>query len=239
MHVSMLSYLCRAAIAKDGAPGLDGMSTLYEMFMHSVQQYGKNNCLGYRKNENYEWMTYKEVEEMSAAVGSAMANVGVPAHGKCGVYGANSPEWMIAMQACNRMNIYCVPLYDSLGENAIEYIVNHSESCIVFVQSEKMEMLTKALPKVSEIVKTVVYWGKGSEDSVGEIKNLGMNVYSWDEFIAMGKENAVEARPPKADDLCTIMYTSGTTGNPKVGSMLPTWLYYDAYYSKCLLTYSS
>jgi hypothetical protein len=31
------------------------------------------------------------------------------------------------LQACNRMSMCCVPLYDSLGENAIEYIINHSE----------------------------------------------------------------------------------------------------------------
>ena len=33
-------------------------------------------------------------------------------------------------QACNRMAMHCVPLYDSLGENAIEYIVNHRCACV-------------------------------------------------------------------------------------------------------------
>lgn len=40
----------------------------------------------------------------------------------------------ILPQACNRQNLYCVPLYDSLGENAIEFIINHSETSAVFVQ---------------------------------------------------------------------------------------------------------
>ncbi len=35
-------------------------------------------------------------------------------------------------QACNRQSVYCVPLYDTLGENAIEYIINHSGGWWVF-----------------------------------------------------------------------------------------------------------
>lgn len=118
---------CRAVIAKDGPPTLEGVATLYELFSQSVQRYPNNNCLGKRSSSGgYEWLTYQQTEERAAAIASAMAKVGVPPRGRAGVYGANSPEWMISMQACNRMSIYCVPLYDSLGEHAIEYIINHS-----------------------------------------------------------------------------------------------------------------
>jgi long-subunit acyl-CoA synthetase (AMP-forming) len=41
-----------------------------------------------------------------------------------------------------------VPLYDSLGENAIEYIIKHSESTVVFAQSEKLGTLAKSVPHV-------------------------------------------------------------------------------------------
>ena len=51
---------CRAAIAKDGPPTLDGApSSLYEMFKNSVAKYGNNRCLGARTGPNgeYEWST--------------------------------------------------------------------------------------------------------------------------------------------------------------------------------------
>lgn len=51
-------------------------------------------------------------------------------------------------QACNRQNLYCVPLYDSLGEHAVEYIIKHSESTAVFCQTEKLGTLAKSLPHV-------------------------------------------------------------------------------------------
>lgn len=161
-------------------------------------------------------MTYQETSERAAAISSAMASVGVGPHGRAGVYGANCPEWMISMQACNRMTIYCVPLYDSLGENAIEYIINHSESSIVFAQSEKLPMLAKALPHVKDQVKHLVYWGASDEASLAVAKGLGMDIYSFDEFLTLGRSKPVDPVPPAAKDLCTIMYTSGTTGDPKV-----------------------
>ena len=43
----------------------------------------------------------------------------------------------------------------------------------------------------------------------------GKKVYSFSEFMALGESNPAEPRPPKASDLCTIMYTSGTSGTPK------------------------
>ena len=52
-----------------------------------------------------------------------------------------------------------MPLYDSLGENAIEFIINHSEATVVFVASDKAANLAKALPMCKERLKAVVIWG--------------------------------------------------------------------------------
>lgn len=64
------------------------------------------------------------------------------------------------MQANNRQGSGIVPLYDTLGENAVEYILNHSESTICFVSVVNLPKLAKALPKVNDQLKTIVYWGK-------------------------------------------------------------------------------
>ena len=77
-------------------------------------------------------------------------------------------------------------------------------------------MLAKSLPHVTALVKTVVYWGAPNEAASAETKALGMTVYSFDDFLAMGRATPAEPIPPAASDLCTIMYTSGTTGDPKV-----------------------
>lgn len=70
------------------------------------------------------------------------------------------------LQACNRMNFTCVPLYDSLGENAIEFILNHAECVAAFCQTEKLPALAKALDKTKQFLKAVVYWGAGNADAI-------------------------------------------------------------------------
>ena len=71
----------------------------------SVAKFGSNACLGHRpiscgQPGPYEWLTYAEVGERVNAIASGMMALGLKAHGRVGVYGINSPEWMMAMQAC-------------------------------------------------------------------------------------------------------------------------------------------
>lgn len=66
--------------------------------MASVDKFPENKCLGHREGAGYAWRTYKQTAEEAAAIGSALVKVGLAPHGRVGVYGANSPEWMIAMQ---------------------------------------------------------------------------------------------------------------------------------------------
>jgi long-chain acyl-CoA synthetase len=94
----------RNVAAKDEYASLPGITTLYELFSASAAKYPDNKCLGKRATGvdgeagPYEWDTYKQVADKVAACGSAFSAVGIEAKGRVGVFGANSPEWMIAMQ---------------------------------------------------------------------------------------------------------------------------------------------
>ena len=58
-----------------------------------------------------------------------------------------------------------VPLYDSLGESSVEFIIDHSEASIVFTSTQKFPLLEKTLPKTKKYIKTIVYFGDVTEDS--------------------------------------------------------------------------
>jgi len=159
-------------------------------------------------------MTYREAGEKAGHLSSALRKEGLAQGARVGCFGPNSPEWMLAMQACNNQSMQCIPLYDTLGAEVIEYIVNHAEISLVFCEATKMEHLVEAMPKCPSL-KTVVMWGEIKEDSLANTKASGVKTYSFDEFVEAGKADPVEDVPPSPESVCTIMYTSGTTGNPK------------------------
>ena len=63
-----------------------------------------------------------------------------------------------------------MPLYDSLGETAVEYTVNHSATALVFVQASKLALLAKAAPKVKGSLRAVVVWGGSDAAAEAAVK---------------------------------------------------------------------
>jgi long-chain acyl-CoA synthetase len=104
-----------------------------------------------------------------------------------------------------------VPIYDSLGPNSAEYIINHSESTIIVVSQAKLNGLKAAL-KSGGIVNTVLVIGEFEARVEDRI-----TFRSCESVLSEGV--AREFGRPDPDSLGIIMYTSGSTGRPK-GCML-------------------
>ena len=94
----------RAKAFKDFDPTLNGATTLFEAFSNSVKHFGDKDCLGFRPMDEegkagaYEWWSYSDTARKVAAASAALKALGVSAHDKIAVFGANAPEWMVAMQ---------------------------------------------------------------------------------------------------------------------------------------------
>ena len=67
----------------------------------------------------------------------------------------------------DRISVTCVPLYETLGDNAIEFIITHSESKLVVAAGAKLPALLKALPKLKGALTVgIIYWGDAPADAV-------------------------------------------------------------------------
>ncbi|KAL9349849.1 hypothetical protein Peur_057104 [Populus x canadensis] len=211
----------RSLFAKDGfPPPVPGLESCWDVFRMSVEKYPNNPMLGRREIVNgkagkYVWQTYKQVYDVVIKVGNSIRSCGVEPGAKCGIYGANCAEWIMSMEACNAHGLYCVPLYDTLGASAVEFIICHSEVSIAFVEEKKICELLKTFPNSTQYLKTIVSFGKVALKEQEEIEKSGLAVYSWDEFLKLGENKQYEFPVKKKEDICTIMYTSGTTGDPK------------------------
>lgn len=211
----------RSLFAKDGFPEpAEGLVSCWDVFRLAVEKYPDNPMLGHReivdgKAGEYVWQTYKEAYDIVIKLGNAIRSIGIEKGGKCGIYGANCSEWIISMEACNAHGLYCVPLYDTLGAAAIEFIICHAEISLAFVEEKKIPELLNTAPSSSKYMKTIVSFGKVTTEQREEAEKHGFTIYAWDQFLKLGEGKQYDLPEKKASDICTIMYTSGTTGDPK------------------------
>ncbi|XP_004495889.1 long chain acyl-CoA synthetase 1-like [Cicer arietinum] len=213
--------LYRNLLSKNEFPPMDPhFNTSWDIFSMSVKNHSQNRMLGWRKVVDgklgpYVWKTYKEAYEEVMQIGSALRASGAESGSKIGVYGSNCPQWIVAMEACCAQSFICVPLYDTLGAGAVNFILDHAEIDFVFVQDKKFKELLNSDCKSSKRLKAIVGFTSLNEEEKDVATNIGVKAYSWDEFLHMGKEKPSSICPPLAHDICTIMYTSGTSGDPK------------------------
>lgn len=211
----------RNVLAKDGfRPPAAGIESCWDIFRISAEKYPDNQMLGQReivKGEpgNYAWLTYKQVYNLVLQIGASIRMCRANQGARCGIFGPNCTNWVISMQACNAHGLYCIPLYDTLGSGAVEYIICHAEISIVFVEETKVSEVMKTFPSVSKHLKTLVSFGKIAAEQRAMANSFGLAIYSWDEFLLLGIGKKFELPAKKKSDICTIMYTSGTTGDPK------------------------
>uniref|UniRef100_A0A8B9LAF1 long-chain-fatty-acid--CoA ligase n=1 Tax=Astyanax mexicanus TaxID=7994 RepID=A0A8B9LAF1_ASTMX len=120
-------------------------TTLYEVFQRGLHVSGDGPCLGSRlPNQPYKWLSYKEVMTRAEHLGSGLLYQGCQPNSDqlVGVFAQNRPEWIIAELACYTYSMVVVPLYDTLGPDAIRYIINIAEiSTVICDKPEKAKVL--------------------------------------------------------------------------------------------------
>ncbi|NXV07687.1 ACSL5 ligase, partial [Cettia cetti] len=198
--------------------------TLYEAFQRGVNISGNGDCLGYRKTKQpYQWLTYKQVSDRTKYLGSGLLQKGCqPSSNQfIGIFAQNRPEWVISEYACYTYSMVAVPLYDTLGPEAIVYIVNKADISVVICDTPaKAEVLLKNCEdKKTPCLKIIVLMDLFDKELKDRGAKVGIEILSLQEVEELGRNNIREPVPPKPEDLSVVCFTSGTTGNPK-GAML-------------------
>ncbi|KAI7982531.1 Long chain acyl-CoA synthetase 1 [Camellia lanceoleosa] len=211
----------RNILSKNDFPPPDPeLSTAWDVLRVSVEKYPRNRMLGWREFNDgkfgpYLWKTYKEVYEEVLHIGSALRAFGAEPGSRIGIYGSNCPQWIVAMEACSAHSLICVPLYDTLGSGAVNFIIGHAEIDFVFVQDKKVKEILNPECTHAKRLKLIVCFTSLAEEVKKKAASIEIKSYSWNEFQHMGKEHPSEPLPPQPFNICTIMYTSGTSGDPK------------------------
>ena len=137
--------------------------------------------------------------------------------GQCAaILSENRLEWALTDYACLCEGVYAVPVHAVLTADQVGYILNDSGARVVFASTdEQVEKARKACVRCEHEVRIVAF---------DPVQSPAPNVLPWDQLVAEGhdrmrsvpeSELRARAREATPDDIATILYTSGTTGDPK------------------------
>jgi long-chain acyl-CoA synthetase len=194
--------------------------TLYACFAEVARKFAERTALMRKVNGKYEGITYAELSETVDALAAGLAERGVKPGNKVGIYSYNRPEWVATDLAVAKLGAVLIPVYHTLGADAIRYILNDAGVTHLIVESpELFANITRILPEVPPLRDVVTIYGQECQSRAGK------QLLCFEELRKTGAE-ALKKNPklgephkPKPDDLFTVCYTSGTTGEPK-GAML-------------------
>ncbi|KAL4965649.1 long-chain fatty acid-CoA ligase FAA1 [Aspergillus stella-maris] len=166
----------------------------------------------------YKYKSFIEYEKLALELGSGLRKIGLNKEHKVHLYGATSANWLAMAHGCTSQSFTTVTAYDTLGEEGLAHSIVQTESDAIFLDP----VLIKSLANVLDRAKSIkhVIWNSDEDVKQEDLDRLKtqfsyLNVLSFEELRKLGEENPAEPVPPTPEDVCCIMYTSGSTGPPK------------------------
>ncbi|KAI9382732.1 hypothetical protein POPTR_014G169600v4 [Populus trichocarpa] len=135
---------------------------------------------------------------------------------RAAIFADTRAEWLIAFQGCFRQNITVVTMYASLGVDALIHSLNETQVSTLICDPKQLKTLAAISSKITTI-KNVIYFedGETTNDLGLSASTSYWKVSSFSEVEKLGKNSPVPPSLPTKNGIAVVMYTSGSTGQPK------------------------
>ncbi|HOO39658.1 MAG TPA: long-chain fatty acid--CoA ligase [Deltaproteobacteria bacterium] len=194
-------------------------STFPGIFRNRVFVYNKETFLRHRGPDSWIDISWEETARNVNAISSYLINSGVKPGDKIGIFSENRPEWVFTDIAVLSAGAADVTIYPTNSASEAAFIISDSDTRICFCSGkqhvEKLLSVKDELPALEKII--VFNDGEYGSEMVVTLEKVIREGSENDR----GEEIENRIRSINPEDVMTIMYTSGTTGNPK-GVMLST-----------------
>ncbi|XP_069061705.1 long-chain-fatty-acid--CoA ligase ACSBG2-like [Pleurodeles waltl] len=225
---------CLWTTARDGAvklrmeetgPASEPPVTTVQMFQETVQRYGNQPAMAVKRDGQWKTTTYLQYYEQCRAAAKSFLKLGLERFHGVGILGFNSPEWLIADIGAIMAGGLAVGIYNTSSAEVCQYVAENCKANILVVEDQQQ------LLKILQIEDQLLHL-KAIVQYCGDLQMRRPNLFTWKEFMQLGTDIPDSKldeilRSLKANQCCTMTYTSGTTGPPK-GVMLShdnvTWM---------------
>ena len=194
---------------------------LFEFLTREWKSENRDTLMMKKVDGKFQGITYGEFKDETENFAFGLSVLGVKPGDKIAIISENRPEWVYSDLAVLTLGAVDVPLYPSLIAEFVEFVLNNSESKGIIVSNKfQLNKVIKVKNKCRYLKFIIVL---NEKDSPGD----GQTIYSFNEVKEMGillksgRPHFLRECTSKINenDLCTIIYTSGATGEPK-GVML-------------------
>ncbi|KAK7359312.1 hypothetical protein VNO77_01267 [Canavalia gladiata] len=223
-------FLESSLLFENGAVSSAEWKAVPDIWRSSAEKYGDNVALVDPYHDPPTTMTYKQLEQAILGFAEGLRVIGVRPDEKLALFSDNSCRWLVADQGMMASGAINVVRGSRSSVEELLQIYNHSESVALVVDNPEMfnRIATTFYSKTS-MRFIILLWGEKS-DLVGE-ESKDVPVFTFMEVVDLGRESRralldshdAEHRyvyeAINSDSIATLVYTSGTTGNPK-GVML-------------------
>ncbi len=189
---------------------------LADMFYSKRKNFTDHIAYRYKKDDQWISVSFKEAVDIAEKISAGFADLGIKKGDRIAIISANRMEWALSDYAALFLGAVLVPLYPSLIDHQIEYILNDSQAKIIIAEDVSQ---TAKIDKIQQNLKTIEHYfiidnNKNKDDK------------TWPTLLSLEEKGAVFIKHHERyiaesiegiqrEDIATIIYTSGTTGEPK------------------------
>lgn len=196
--------------------------TLSQLFLTAVEDRREKPAFRYFPDDgdHLEDLSYSAVYDLVRIVSGGLQALGMQRGDRAAILSETRMEWSVCDYACICSGVLAVPIYSTLTAPQVAYILENSYASLAFASTPaQAEKVGAASREMGRDIQIVVF---DASDSLPE------GALAWEDFLEMGRKVDAEmddesframALRAEPDGLATLLYTSGTTGNPK-GVML-------------------